>query len=176
MIELKRLTTQYDPAEDRIFLAVADDQGQALRLWLTQRLINRLVPHLCEGLEKRGGTATDQGPVHSLHSQVAQSFAQQQARATLQRERPVVPAADAPQWRVEAVDVSYAAGGARLNFKGTTEAQQALLALPTPALRQWLGIVFEQYRRAGWQTQVWPAWMEEAAVPSPSKALVGVLH
>jgi hypothetical protein len=36
--------------------------------------------------------------------------------------------------------------------------------------------VFEQYRRAGWQTQVWPAWMEEAAVPSPSKALVGVLH
>jgi hypothetical protein len=43
MIELKRLTTQYDPAEDRIRLTGTNDQGQTMCLWLIQRLLNRLV-------------------------------------------------------------------------------------------------------------------------------------
>lgn len=175
MTDLKRLTTQYDPAEDRIRLTGTNDQGQTLCLWLTQRLMNRLVPHLCEGLEKQASSSLSKVMEQPLRSHVEQSFAQQKARAALERQAPVVAAYDAPQWRVEAVDVKHASGGVRLVFKGVAQGQQAVLNLPVPALRQWLGIVFEQYRRAGWATQVWPAWMEEANAP-PAQTSAVALH
>ncbi len=162
MIELQRLTTQYDPAEDRIRLSGSAGEGQVLVLWLTQRLINRLVPHLCKGLEKRLQSKLG---AQKLQAHVQQSFAQQRARAALQRQAPVQPDADSPQWRVETIDVKQAPGGVRLLLKGIDETQEAVIDLPTPALRQWLGILFEHYHRAAWSPQVWPDWMEEAAIP-----------
>lgn len=173
MTELQRLTTQYDAAEDRIRLSGSTPLNETLTLWLTQRLLNRLVPLLCQGLEKQ---VLGQPGEQALRVQLQQSFAQQRALAALPRQAPVQPGADSPQWRVEVVDVKQAPGGVRLVFKGAAEAQQAVLKLPTPAMRQWLGIVFEQYRRAGWATQVWPAWMEEAAAPLSIRTPAGLVH
>jgi hypothetical protein len=175
MIELKRLTTQYDPAEDRIRLTGTDDEGQTLCLWLTQRLINLLVPHLCQGLEKQASASAAEGMAQPLRSHVEQSFAQQRARAAQRRQAPVVAADGAPQWRVDVLDIKRAPGGVRLVFKGKLEAEQAVVDLPASALRQWLGIVFDQYRRASWPTQAWPAWMEEAAMPAV-QASASALH
>lgn len=174
MTELQRLTTQYDAAEDRIRLSGSTPGNETLVLWLTQRLLNRLVPLLCQGLEKRLPAKPGEKALR-MQEQVQQSFAQQRARAALPRQAPVQPGADSPQWRVEVVDVKQAPGGVRLVFKGVAEAHQAVLKLPTPAMRQWLGIVFEQYRRAGWATQVWPAWMEEANAP-PAQTSAVALH
>lgn len=176
-MELVRMTTHYDQVEDRIRLTGTDAQGQTLSLWLTQRLLNRLVPHLCDGLEKRLAAATAKGTQQPLRAHVVQSFAQEKARAALHQTPPVVPAVGAPHWLVETVGVKNAPGGVRLTLKGVTEVEHASLDLPVPAQRQWLGIVYEQYRRAGWSTQVWPAWMEEAAAPPRAEQrAVGVLH
>ena len=46
-----------------------------------------------------------------------------------------------------------------LTFKGEGEAQATLMLAAQP-LRQWLGIVFEQYLRGEWPTTAWPGWME----------------
>ncbi len=173
MTNLARITSEYVVAEDRIRICGIDENKKTLTLWLTQRLSNRLVSLLCSGLEKH----QQQHSGHSyqtLRSHVEHSFAQQQAVASLSTEQgPVVAAADAPHWRVEVVDVAQGAGGVSLTFKGVHESERALLVLPTPALRQWLTIVFVQYRRGGWSTQVWPAWMEEslAGQKAPARAL-----
>ena len=53
MAELQRITTEFVDAEDRIRLAGEDAAGEAVVLWLTQRLLNRLVAHLCDWLEQR---------------------------------------------------------------------------------------------------------------------------
>lgn len=178
MIELQRLTTVYDPSEDRIRLLGRDKEGQVLCFWLTQRLLNRLIPRLCQGLEQKAAEAgrPPQGLAQPVRTFVEQSFAQQRANAALERQAPVMPAADTPEWRVDTVDTKLGAGGARLTLKGATEAQQAAVTLATPALRQWLGIVYAQFRRADWPMQVWPAWMEEAAAPSPAQLQAGLLH
>jgi hypothetical protein len=168
---LERLTTRYDPNEDRMQITGVADDGQTLTLWLTQRLLNRLVLHLCSSLEQ-----PNQQPGNSLNSSVTslslpvrnhleQSFAQQRARSALSVQPPVVPVADAPQWRVDSVDIKQGSGRVHLVLKGAIDGQQALLPLPLPVLRQWLGVVFEQYRQGGWPMQVWPAWMEEAHRP-----------
>jgi hypothetical protein len=75
-----------------------DDQAQTLCLWLTQRLINRLVPHLCEGLEKQTSASATKGREQPLRAHVGQSFAQQRTRAALRRQAPVVASGDAAQW------------------------------------------------------------------------------
>ncbi len=172
-MELRRLTTVYDPAEDRIRLSGIGTDGRTVALWLTQRLLNRLVPPLCKGLEQQAPQR--QGPAQPVRSHIEQTFAQQKAKAEIPTQRPVVPPADAPEWRVEAVDVKHYPAGARLTLKGTAASNQAVLPLTTSAMRQWLGIVHEQYRRAGWPTDAWPAWMDEASAPATRPA-AGSLH
>jgi len=175
-MEINRFTTEYDPGEDRIRLAGLDIEGRELVLWLTQRLVSRLVQSLCEGLEKQAAGPSADRPAEAMRHQAEQSFAQQKAVVQLPRSAPVRPAVNAPVWRVDAVDVKQGSGGARLTFKGVAEGQNAVLALPAPALRQWLGIVFELYRRAGWPVHVWPVWVEEAAAPLAVAAASPVLH
>ena len=43
---LRRMTTEYRAQEDRLCLTGERTGGDAVVLWLTQRLLNRLVPHL----------------------------------------------------------------------------------------------------------------------------------
>jgi hypothetical protein len=174
MKSLHRITTEYDPAEDRIRLTNNTGQEEASVLWLTQRLLNRLVPHLCQRLEKE--TQYRQGEETSLRAQLEQSFAQQRAQAALPGVEPVQAAANMPPWRVEAVDMKFEAGGVRLTFRGVLEADRAVLQLPVLGLRQWLDILHRQYRRAGWPALVWPVWMEEAGATPLQTAPAGALH
>ena len=53
---------------------------------------------------------------------------------------------------------------------------QAKLKLAAQPLRQWLGIVYEQYRKAEWPTGVWPAWVEDAQVSAEASLRSVVLH
>lgn len=161
MKNLQRITTEYDPSEDRVRLTGSSEEEEARVLWLTQRLLNRLVPHLCQRLEKEAPQRP--GGERSLRAQLEQSFAQQRARAALSGQAPVQAPANVSAWRVDAVDLKFEAGGVRLTFKGALQADLAVLQLPLFGLRQWLGILHGQYRRAAWPLQVWPVWVEEAA-------------
>jgi hypothetical protein len=169
-IKLKRITTQYIPFEDRIRLTGADEGGSTLTLWLTQRLINRLVVPLCDGLDKQISPTppkqTGAAAVPSLQAHMVQTFAQQKAAAELPKGGPVVLAPQSPAWLVETVVIKNMKNNIRMTFKGLEAPQQAELTLSSFELRQWLGIVFKQYKSAAWATQVWPAWVEEASMPS----------
>jgi len=60
---------------------------------------------------------------------------------------------------VDVVNIAQSEDTVVLTFKGETEAS-ATLTLASQPLRQWLGIVYEQYQRGEWPTTVWPGWME----------------
>lgn len=176
MNELQRLTTQYDAAEDRIRLSGSTPGNETLTLWLTQRLLNHLVAHLCGSLERSSAKPMEkaQAPEQALRTHVEQTFAQQRALAALSQQRPVDPMQVSPSWRVDTVAVKRTGNGVRLTFSGVKEGERAQLDMPTPVLRQWLSILYKHYRRAGWPILVWPAWMEEAkhALPVPGKTLI----
>jgi hypothetical protein len=97
---------------------------------------------------------------------MVQTFAQQKAAAELPKGAAVVIAPQSPAWLVETVVIKNMKSSIRMTFKGLEAAQQAELTLSTFELRQWLGIVFKHYKTAAWATQVWPAWVEEASMPS----------
>jgi len=171
MTGLQRLTTEYSEDQDRILLAGEDATGQSVVLWLTQRLMNRLVAHLCQWLESQ--TAAGSSAASTATGQaLAQSFAQQAAAAALAPQPPVQATNPATQALVHSVDVSAAQEALSLRFKGHANAQAQELAqvgMNAVALRQWLGIVYQQYLRATWPTHAWPQWMEEASRPEPAR-------
>lgn len=164
MSTLQRLTTEYVEAEDRIRVSGERADGSTVLLWFTQRLLNRLVPHLTAWLVRQGVPASGIPSVQAVHEDVVQGFAQQAARAQLAPEPPVRAWAPQAAWRVDAVDITPGEDAVLLVFKGEAGAQAAL-HLATQPLRQWLAIVFEQFLRGEWPTTAWPAWMEDARAP-----------
>ena len=85
---LERVTTRYSVKQDRICLAGELPGGSPVVLWLTQRLLRRLLPPLLVWLQEQGGAAhAVMG--QALYADALQGFAQQAARAQLQPQAPV---------------------------------------------------------------------------------------
>ena len=166
MSTLQRITTEYDEREDRIRLSGELADGRTVVLWLTQRLLNRLVPHLTAWLAGQVAPASSIPSVQAIHQDIVQGFAQQAARAQLAPEPPVRVSSPMARWRVDAVDIAQGEDAVVLTFKGEA-GLQAELQLAAQPLRQWLGIVFEQVLCGQWPTTAWPAWMEAARPQEP---------
>lgn len=172
---LQRITTEYIELEDRIRLTGELSTGDTVVLWLTQRLINRLVPHLTAWLDRQVTPASSIPSVQAAHQDIVQGFAQQAARAQLAPAPPVRAAASQAGWRVEAVDIAHDVEAVVLAFKGEAEVR-ATLTLAAQPLRQWLGVVYEQCVRGEWPTAAWPAWMEQGRTYSAPVTGSAVLH
>ncbi|MBO9543702.1 hypothetical protein [Caulobacter sp.] len=157
--ELQRITTEYVTIEDRLRLTGATGDDQIVVLWLTQKLLNLLVPQLTGWLERQGGAG----------GELLQEFAQQAAEASLPIEAAVRAAAPETNALVVTVDIATRAEGAILVFKTEDNTPLASLPLPFEALRQWLGIVRNQYVAGGWPTSAWPAWMDETHIAPPAQ-------
>lgn len=164
---LRRVSVRYVEIEDRLRLAGEGTGGQTTVLWLTLRLLNRLIPHLCQWLEQQSGNA----PL----AEVRQEFAQQKARTELEKQPPVRTEPDVKGVLIHSVDLKTSNAGMGLQFKDADGNVVASLQLQPRPLRQWLNIVFDQYRKAQWPTAVWPAWVAQAK-PAQTPARAAVLH
>ena len=180
MIHLQRITTDYVDTEDRIRLSGEADENTSIVLWLAQRLLAQLIPHLLGLIEKQSlelANADSSDP--ALTSSLMQGFAQQVAEAELVPEIPVQAAASAQSWLVIEVDITLSPKGTLvLVFKreaGNAALQEdiakATLTVEAKQLRQWLGIVHVLWQRAGWPLALWPTWMDERSPSDTAKPL-----
>lgn len=161
-LDLQRITTEYSEAEDRIRLSGELPSGEAVVLWLTQRLLRRMVPALCGWLEKQTGAA-----VPGALADTVQGFAQQAAVAALEPSPAVMASEPSPVWLVQAVDVTTSPEALALVFKGDPQGGAvARLGFEHRPLRQWLSIVHRQCERGGWVAMGWPEWVTETASAS----------
>ena len=148
---LDRITTEYIDAEDRIRLSGQYADGAAVVIWLTRRLIQRLVPVLLEWLQQQ-----HRQDVAISHAEIMQGWAQQAARAELTAQPPVQALAASSAWLADSIDFTHSPEGVVLTFKSAND-QRAMLTLPAAALRQWLNIVYDVYVRADWSLAVCPS-------------------
>ena len=147
-LKAERLTTEYVQYEDRIRLNLEDAQQQRATLWFTQRLLNRVIPALVKILEEETSGKPQADEV--------QAFTQQRAQRSIEQESPISAVETA--WLVRRVDLTPSAQQIRLLFTDEAE-QSARLEVPRVALRQWLSILRELYRRAEWSSEIWPDWL-----------------
>lgn len=172
-----RFTTRYDQAEDRIQLLIERPEEEVLTLWLTRRLLNRLLPPLLERLEGTGPVAgsdaeaagaagAGQGP--QGQPAAVQRFQQEAAVSAIERQPAVTPDPAAPPeqrlgYLVTSIDIRTGPRKVVLDFKCGEDLLHSL-PLGGDTERQWLSILYSQYRTARWAEPFWPSWM--AAAPA----------
>jgi len=163
MTTLKRITTDYIDVEDRIRVAGEYSAGAPVVIWLTRRLLQRLLPALLLWLERQGADTP--------HATILLGFAQQAARAELAPAPAVQTSANSTAWLVLSVDVAQSVQAVGLTFKGTHE-QRVTLTLAAKPLRQWLSILYDAYRKAEWPLDLWPQWLRESNQPAGQQGVV----
>ncbi|MBU3738503.1 MAG: hypothetical protein FGM55_06060 [Rhodoferax sp.] len=154
VMDLVRVTTEYVPVEDRVRLLGESAQGAGVVLWLTQRLLSRVVPGLLAWLQEQAGP----GPQADL----VQGFAQQAAVAALEPQASVQVAPGSGTVLVETVTIQTGKQSVTLGFSGATPDMVWRLVLEAVPMRQWLGIVHGLYQRAEWPLELWPDWLAES--------------
>lgn len=167
---LQRISTEYVEREDRIRLSGERVNDEVVVLWLTQRLSNRLLPHLTGWL---AGQVVWNDAADAAHQDILHSFAQQAAQAQLAAEPQQRVSSPHIGWRVDTVDITRSEDALQLVFKGEAQVRLVLAAQP---LRQWLGILLTQYQRGEWPTTVWPDWMLDSQLAERPADGVAVIH
>lgn len=184
MDELRRFTTDYVEDEDRLRIRGEFRSGEKVVLWITRRLADRLVPPLAAWLERQADPPEARTASSPAAAVATRSFVQQAASAELPKQAPVDPGPAPASWLVRSVDLGQGAAIIRLTFRNhearkgaveTGEGASATVAMAPVVLRQWLGIVHDKYRKAGWSTGRFPGWITDASTASGS-AVPATLH
>ena len=157
---LQRITSEYIESEDRIRLTGLNEAELTQSLWLTQRLLVKLLAHFLNWLEQEAPEVTGRSAIESTAKSVLQGIAQQSASQELTQQPAVTPSLDSNTWLVTEVDISSADEAVSLVFK-SADGQQAELGFSVQQLRQWLGIIHSLWRQAQWPMALWPDWMDE---------------
>ena len=178
---LQKFTTEFIPEEDRLRLSGEVEGGQQVVLWLTQRLLRRVVPHLCAWLEKQPlpGASAARPQALELEREQIHHIAQQAAQGALQAQKqaPVQAPPDAFNGLVQIVKLETLGGRLQLVLRVEQEpAMEFSVAFAPTGLRQWLGIVYRHYESAQWPLEIWPQWMALRATPGQDQPVSAVLH
>ena len=169
MSALVRITVKYFHDEDRIRLAGETEQGGIAVVWITRRLLDRLLSQLVGVLENACVQTLGADP---LRAHTVQSFAQHAARIASAPQPPVRPQGEDEQWLAHSADLIFAEGELRLSFRGD-DRQHVELDFVDDKLRQFLNILLDVYRKAEWPLTAWPMW---ACSPDHSRRSVSELH
>ena len=160
---LQRITTVYSEQEDRIRLTGETLDAGPVVLWLSQRLLLRLLPVLFNWLQGREGNAA--------LANLMQDFAQQAAVAELARQAPVQAADGTTAWLVHSIDLAHSPEAMTLTFRGE-QGQAISLTMQGKPLRQWLSIMRQAWVAGQWPLDVWPEWTGEPAQRAEAPAAV----
>ena len=151
------VTMGFDPAEDRIYMDSSDGKGSVQRLWLSRRLLDKLIPTLTDQLEKQS--------TRNIPTDLEQSFAQEKAEINKKKTTAIKALNDNPSWLVTSVNIRKTKHEFQLVFiddrkkKNKGKKQIANFNLATNNLRQWLNAIFKIYRKASWDTKNFPDWL-----------------
>ncbi len=173
-MQLTRLTTRFVEDEDR-FLISADSEKGVINLWLTQRLLKRLVPYLIDwvgqeetlaegqadeaepdSLKRSGGEATTESPrpaKEQAQSQLVAQYTNPQV-ASVSSDKAV------QSCLVRTLKLEMRQEALRLVFVLPKD-EEAVLILRETQARIWLGVLYKHWQQAQWP-DIWPNWMKDA--------------
>ena len=161
MNKITRFTTLYCEHEDRFQILAELESGTTACIWLTQRLLQRLIPVLLKACDVKGG---------QMLLEPVQAFQQELAKNELKQQAPVALAEGSRSSLIKEVTVNHNTKGVALILKAPGRGHYEL-PMATTALRQWLAIICRAYRTAEWPMGVWPAWFLQTDRPYPTVAL-----
>ena len=141
----------------RLSLERGDDSIAVL--WLTRRLMRRLVPQIVKVVDalprlQTGGAAA---PV----SDNAQRRSQMDALGKIEQQAPVLSGelpAGLENHLITGLSLRMTKAAVLIDFKIGEETVQTL-PFSEAALRQWLGLLHLNFRKGEWVEDIWPKWI-----------------
>ena len=163
MVFLEKITTKYVEHEDRFSITAEAYDKSTIQIWVSQRLLLRLLPHMFEWLKKSEESAHTS---NVISQELINEFAQQQAQNELRPQQPVKlknKGTDARKisgnsWLVIKVDIKSSEQVIELTF-GCGEKNSAQLLLNKLQARQWLIILHAEWIKSEWALNIWPVWL-----------------
>ena len=154
ILKIKTVTLRYIEFEDRMRMAARLDGHGQMVFWLTLRHCQRIVPALVKCLESKhdGETAIDRSLTLSCRQHAAEWEQRKKPSA-----EPVLPSGEEHSLLPRQVTVACGEKSAALLFP-LEDGKSVKLLMNFQELRQWLGILYRQFRHAGWPLNVWPEW------------------
>lgn len=157
LFRIQTFTGRYDPVEDRLRLDAVDAAGGKQAIFLTRRLVDRVIPALVSHLE---------GKIpEGIPADLAQGVSQAQAR-TARQQGEATPAVSAesemPTWLCRTIHVQKAQQGLNVIFTDDVGVS-AVMPMVEANLRAVLDIFLELYTKANWPTEPFPEWMKSEA-------------
>jgi hypothetical protein len=136
-------------------------------------LLGKLVPALLKGLEETPVVRK----VSGSSANAVQRFSQAAAVEALRVQKPVSQRAPQAQSKTDhavlltGITVRRGERLTSLDLKADDVLMQTM-SFDEEALRQWLGIVYSQYKIAKWSDGIWPCWIE----PRQDRGTVALLN
>ena len=162
---IKTFTGRYNPVEDRLRLDAVDADGNTQSLFMTRRLVDRIIPVMIEHLEGQ----TPEGMPSDLVQEMQQDKARQ-GHAEGGAEAPVEVAPEIVPWLCRTVHLTKT--GPSLVVVFTDDAHiEAHMPMSAENLRVVLDIFKTLYTSAGWGLQAFPDWMQTPAIAEVPRQL-----
>jgi hypothetical protein len=167
LITLEKITTKYSETEDRVRISALTAESSIIVLWISQRMLTRLVPLILRWVDERNNPVSQ---IDVKSKELMNDFAQYEAHTELKPEKPVNPENHKPEdpmacessWLIHKVDVTHFDQAIELNFKDAQD-NAAKLLLTKLYARQWLMILHSQWTKSEWAMQIWPAWFTKSS-------------
>ena len=157
LFRIHTFTGRYDAIEDRLRFDAVDAQGGQQAIFLTRRLVDRVIPVLVSHLEGK----TPEGVPADLAQGMSQSRARQ-ARQAVDTTPAVVAGNETPTWLCRTIHLQKADHG--LNVIFTDDAQtDAIMPMVEANLRAVLDIFLDLYTKADWPNAPFPEWIKPDA-------------
>lgn len=174
-LPLQKFTTTYSESQDRIQLAGKSNENAYTTVWLSRRLLIRMLPPVIGWAEQI--TPANQ-PLSNEGQALAQDFAQQNAQSQLVKQAPVTTPDETHlsnneahnSWLALEIDIVKSRQLLRLVFKNTQD-KSSSLHLNNIQTRQWLFIIYSQWIKAEWEDFGWPLWIK-----APNQKPSGDVH
>jgi len=162
-LAVTRATLAYNQTQDRISLTCALTNEECVVLWLTARLANQLVPHLCQAVTQVPDAPLKNGdPAVTDHDEPTSAEAPDCDKTPVAGcaqepapEAPVVAGADSPAWVVTAIDLTNGPMLVQLGFRDDQGHAPVLLSLEHTQLAEWAEGLKRCYAQAGWPMDCW---------------------
>lgn len=156
---VRRFTTEYVVAEDRIRISLEREDDSLLVLWLTRRLTTRLVQQVVKMVDALPRLT---GKVQAAPSDNLQRRSQLDALGKIEQQAPVLAGAlpgGIDSHLIVEMNLRLTRTGALIDFKTSKDCVVQTFPFSEEALRQWLGVLHLNFRKAQWKEDVWPAWI-----------------
>ena len=163
--QIKRFTGRYIPVEDRLRLDAVDADGNKESLFMTRRLVDRIIPIMVEHLEGQ----TPEGMPSDLVQEMQQDKARQ-GRAEDGAEAPVEVAPAIVPWLCRTVHLTKTGSSLVVVFTDDTHIE-AHMPMSAENLRVVLDTFKTLYTSAGWGLQAFPDWMQTPAIAEVPRQL-----